>query len=177
MAEEHELEDAAGHLTRTFPADRAAGQSADIAALCGIRDAKVLDRLLALGVTAETLPALSLYPLVAVAWADGRVQRAERRAILDAARDNGLDEGSPAYEILSANLADTPPAPGVADAWANYAVALNAHLDDKQREIIRNWLLGRARAIALAARGHLGLEKRISDAEAAVLRELEGAFK
>jgi hypothetical protein len=39
-------------------------------------------------------------PLVEVAWADGKLDRSERDAILAAAVAEGIAKGSPAYEIL-----------------------------------------------------------------------------
>src|SRR5438105_8011251 len=53
-----------------------------LAAASGIRDEGVLDQLVALGLGAETLAALSLVPLVEVAWADGTIDAKERAAIL-----------------------------------------------------------------------------------------------
>ena len=46
--------------------------------ITGIDDEKVLDTLVALHVNHETLAAFALYPLVEVAWADGRVEDRER---------------------------------------------------------------------------------------------------
>ncbi len=51
----------------------------------GMTDDDVLDRLVALGMRADTIAALSLVPLVAVAWADGEIQDDERSAILQGA--------------------------------------------------------------------------------------------
>ena len=56
-----------------------------------IRDEALLDRLLGLGITAESLAALGLVPLVWVAWADGEVAGEDfetlRREILERAGD------------------------------------------------------------------------------------------
>ena len=61
-----------------------------LATASGITTPEVLDRLLALGIKAETVAALSIVPLVEVAWADGSLDARERRAILDRARDSGV---------------------------------------------------------------------------------------
>ena len=56
-----------------------------------IRDEALLDRLLGLGITAESLAALGMVPLVWVAWADGEVAGEDfetlRREILERAGD------------------------------------------------------------------------------------------
>src|SRR5713226_8693532 len=52
-----------------------------LAAASGIRDEGVLDKLVSLGLGAETLAVLSLVPLVEVAWADGTIDAKERAAI------------------------------------------------------------------------------------------------
>ena len=62
-------------------------------AVSGITDEAVLDALAKLDVTPETLAALSLVPLVAVAWADGSIDAKERAAVLRAAGDTGLAAG------------------------------------------------------------------------------------
>ena len=51
----------------------------------GMSDDAVLDQLVALGLRANTIAALSLVPLIQVAWADGTIQDNERTAILFAA--------------------------------------------------------------------------------------------
>src|ERR687891_288917 len=48
-------------------------QKEALAAALGITDDDVLEHLMALGLSSETLAALSLVPLVEVAWAEGRV--------------------------------------------------------------------------------------------------------
>lgn len=60
----------------------------------------LLSRARALGVTAETAPAFFMAPMVQVAWAEGKVAKSEREAVLRIARDRGMDESSPAYAQL-----------------------------------------------------------------------------
>src|SRR5215467_7110 len=52
----------------------------------GMSDDAVLDQLVALGLRGNTIAALSLVPLIQVAWADGAVQDNERTAILQGAQ-------------------------------------------------------------------------------------------
>lgn len=55
-----------------------------------MRDDQLRGVLHGLGIDQDTIGALALLPLVQVAWADGRVQPAERGRILEAAEQRGL---------------------------------------------------------------------------------------
>lgn len=78
----------------------------------GITQPEVLDRLLRLGIQAHTLAALSIVPLIEVAWADRALDAKERRAVLEHAGVVGITAGSPAYELLE--VAGAPPEPAIA---------------------------------------------------------------
>src|SRR3954468_15849496 len=62
----------------------------------GISNDEVLERLVSLNLTGETVAALSLFPLIEVAWADGAVDKKEIAAVLDAAHSVGILKGSSA---------------------------------------------------------------------------------
>ena len=66
----------------------------------GIADEAVLDQLIALDIQSETVAALSLIPLLEVAWADGRMEVRERQAILTGAQAAGLQQGAASYQLL-----------------------------------------------------------------------------
>jgi hypothetical protein len=85
-------------------------------AAMGKVDEATLDRLLALGVSAETVLALTLVPLVRVAWADGDLDAGERAAVARAADERGLTEGTPGHRMLIAWLT-TRPDDTVVRAW------------------------------------------------------------
>ena len=144
-------------------------------AASGIADEAVLDQLIALDIHSETVAALSLIPLLEVAWADGRMEARERQAILDGAQTMGLHVGNASYELLEGWL-EQQPAPALFTAWQAYVQALVATLDVEAREALKTELLGRARAVADAAGGILGFGSRISKAEQAKLTMLEQAF-
>ena len=141
----------------------------------GLHDEALLERLETLGIEAETLAALSVVPLVAVAWAAGVLDESEREAVLRGAEESGLASGDAAWELLRDWLRE-PPSPDQLATWRDYTRALCAELDGKQRAVLREELIGRARAVADAAGGFLGLGNRISKEEAALIRELESAF-
>lgn len=148
-----------------------------LAAASGIGDEAVLDRLLALGVSAETLAALTLVPLVLVAWADGSLSVEERAAVLAAAQKAGLTHDDLGHRLFEQWL-DAPPGPELAEAWKAYARALSAARAPEERAALREAVLGQARAVAEASGGFLGLGigERISAAERRVLQELAAAF-
>jgi hypothetical protein len=146
-----------------------------LAQVTGIPDEAVLGQLMAVGITADTLAALALVPLVLVAWADGTLDDKERRAVLAAAASRDLDADGPAHRILTSWL-DERPAPSLRAAWHEYAAAFREHLPPHVVATIRAWVMDRAREVAAATGGFLGLGSKISSAEQAVLDELEAAF-
>lgn len=145
-------------------------------AASGITDAALLDRLAAQGLEAATLAALSLVPLVMVGWADGTLDEKERVALLRAAAEAGIASDSPARHSLTQWLS-APPPPALLEAWSEYIRASTAGMDAAARQTLKSGLLDRARGVAEAAGGFLGLGVRISPAESAMLAKLERAFE
>ncbi|MGK7866301.1 hypothetical protein [Falsiroseomonas sp. E2-1-a20] len=147
-----------------------------LAASSGITDPAVLDRLLALGLDSASLAALSVVPLVLVAWADGSLDAKERAALLSAAAESGVSPQGAGYQALTQWLA-APPPPVLLETWTDYVRASAARLDPQARAALQAEILGRARRVAMAAGGFLGLVDPVSPAESAVLAKLEAAFK
>lgn len=143
-----------------------------LSAASGITDDVVLEQLVVLNIGSDTLAALSLVPLVEVAWADGTMDDSERIAILSAAEDAGLSGESAA--LLDGWLA-TRPSYKVLSAWKDYVSALASTMDAGAKDKLKQELLGRARAVAESAGGFLGIGK-ISSEEEDKLEELAGAF-
>jgi hypothetical protein len=146
-----------------------------LAKASGITSPDLLDRLLKLGVTAETVTALSLVPLVEVAWADGSLDARERRTVLERAREAGVEPGSTAQALLEAWLERRPDA-ALLDAWTQMVRSLREQLGPAEAERLKTTLLDHARAVARASGGVLGLGSKVSGAEAAMLATLEAAF-
>jgi len=141
----------------------------------GISDDLVLDKLVALDIEIDTWAAISLVPLIEVAWADGKIDEKERGAVLSAAETNGIFPKSPSYELLESWLAHRPDSRLLA-VWGEYIVDLCANLGEDEKATIKEKVVGRAREVAKAAGGFLGLGTRISAEEEVILRELEKAF-
>ena len=138
----------------------------------GITDAATLDRLTGMGLALETLTALALVPLVEVAWASGGVEPEERKLVLQAAKDGGLEGAS--QELLASWLRH-PPDRALIDAWRNYVGTLCRDLTPEQRDTMKEEVLGRARTVAAVAGGLLGIGK-VSRAEEKMLQDLATAF-
>lgn len=141
----------------------------------GMTDDAVLDQLVALGLRANTIAALSLVPLIQVAWADGTIQDNERTAILQGAHGKGLEEGSDGYELLQ-NWLKRQPADELFVAWESYIKALASQLNDEQNRLLKNQIVGFAKLVATAAGGILGFGK-VSAKEEKVLHRIEAAFQ
>ena len=140
----------------------------------GMSDDAVLDKLVALGLKANTIAALSLVPLIAVAWADGTIQDNERSAILQGAHGKGLEQGTDGYELLQTWLTKKPDGQ-LFEAWEAYIKALAGQLNDEQNRLLKNQIVGFAKMVATSAGGILGFGK-VSGTEEKVLNRIEAAF-
>ena len=153
--------------------ERAAAEA--LAAVTGVHDEAVLQELVSLGIEADTWAAISLVPLVEVAWANGNVEPKERLAVMSAAEASGIAPGSPSHELLTRWLSHRPDG-RLMEAWGEYIVDLCAKLGEGEKTRVKEDVMGRARAVAKAAGGFMGLGSKISAEEEIVLSELEKAF-
>jgi uncharacterized tellurite resistance protein B-like protein len=134
-----------------------------------IANRQTLEKLVDLGLDGATWAALSLVPLVEVAWADGEVDAKERAAVLEAAQEQGVAKGSPSHELLESWLASRP-AGSLFASWGAYAAELAANLSPEEREELRADLAERAESVARSAGGILGIgsistpERKVIDA-------------
>lgn len=148
---------------------------AGIQELTGIKNDEVLEKLVSLKMDRETVSALSLFPLIQVAWADGAVDAQEQAAVLSAAGTSGILKGSSAHTLLESWLKLKPPA-ALESAWSNYVKALVEGMKAEDKALLKNELLGKARSVAEASGGILGMGSKISKSEADALKKLEAAF-
>ncbi|MBA3462084.1 MAG: hypothetical protein H0T46_19145 [Deltaproteobacteria bacterium] len=146
----------------------------DLRKASGMTDDAVLDKLVTLGLKSNTIAALSLVPLIAVAWADGSIQDNERTAILQGAHGKGLEQGTDGYSLLQGWL-KTKPSSELMDAWEAYIKTLSASLNEEQNRLLKNQIIGFAKMVAAAAGGILGFGK-VSGDEEKILNRIEAAF-
>lgn len=149
---------------------------AQLSQVCGIHDEAVLDRLVELEITPEELAAMAVVPLVYVAWADRQVQEGERKAILAAAQAAGIQPQEGRYPLLEHWLKKRPGAE-LFEAWKHYIQDLCRRLKGEEVEKLKSDVMARARNVAEAAGGFLGLGSKVSAAERAALDDLERAFE
>jgi hypothetical protein len=141
-----------------------------LAKASGITKPALLDQLMALGIRAETVAALSVVPLVEVAWADGELDAKERRAIVDRA---GVARDATAGALLEAWL-DRRPDSKLLTAWTQMVRTMSEQLDPDAAGRLKASLLEGAKAVAAASGGLFG--SKVSRAEAEMLTKLEAAF-
>jgi len=148
----------------------------DIRDATGITDEAVLAEMAGLGIRVETLSALTLIPLIDVAWADGKMDERERKAVLEGAVATGIPLGSTSYKLLEIWTEDAPP-PDLVNAWHGYTREFCKQLTAEETERMEANILGRARDVALAAGDVLDRAPHISGEEDACLSALAAAFK
>lgn len=124
-------------------------------AATGITDENTLRELAEQKVTAESMTGLSMVPLVVVAWADEKITPAERDALLKAAHESGIEEGTPAYQLFEAWL-DHKPDHELFEAWKHYVAALKEKLDPAAFHQMTAAIMDRAKRVAKASGGLLG---------------------
>ena len=146
-----------------------------LARVSGLTDPKVLERLVQLEITPEILVALTVVPLIEVAWADGEIEPKERKAVVEAARSlrHGAEPIAPG--VLESWL-DKKPDPKLVSTWQVYVQGLCTSLTPAERERLREQIVGHARQVAQASGGILGLGSKISASEEKVLARLAKAF-
>lgn len=142
----------------------------------GVTDEKVLDNLLELGYTRDTVALLHLVPLVQVAWAEGNVSKAERALIMEAAAARGVTKGSAAHKKLVEWLERRPSDSFFQKTLAIIQAILGALPEDKQEGSKRD-LVAYCTRIAEASGGILGLGSKIHDAENALLRKIAASLE
>lgn len=140
----------------------------------GIRNPKVLDQLVELGISPTVLASLAILPLVEVAWADGELSAEEKEAVLAGAAKGGLVKGSIDHAILDAWLKERPD-PKFLNAWMKYIEGLREAMGPEDLKNLKKEFLNRAKSVAESAGGFMGLSK-ISPQEQAVLSKMEKAF-
>ncbi len=143
-----------------------------LAKASGITRPAVLEKLMELGIRGETVAALSIVPLVEVAWADGALDAKERRAVVDQA---GVARESMEGALLEAWL-DRRPDPKLLTAWTHLVQGMCEYLDPDGAARLKTGLLERAGAVAAASGGLFGVGSKVSRSEAAMLARLEAAF-
>jgi len=120
----------------------------------GIHDTKVLESLLKLGVTPASLAAMRVFPLIAVAWADGKADTGEITAVR-AIASKYIQRGSAADELLETWLSKKP-SEEMFSGWETYADAMFGALHSNEGQSLKQTLMAEIHEIAEASGGLLG---------------------
>jgi hypothetical protein len=147
----------------------------ELSKVSGIKNEEILNKLVELKIRPEILASLSLIPLIEVAWADGKIDKKEKEAVLKAVEKSGISKDNPDYEIVSKWL-EHKPSPHLLEAWEHYIQGLCENLTKEEISNLRNELISHAKEIASASGGFLGIAK-ISDSENKMLEKLSQAFE
>ena len=150
-------------------------QSAEsIMQVTGITDKDLAEEIAKLNVSVETLSAFRLVPLVAVAWADDRIDSSERFEITKAAEQTGIQADDPAMTMLNA-WTERRPGPELLDAWCDYTRSLCGSINEQQRHVLKQEVLRQVRAVAEATGGMLGFGS-VSPSEQATINRIDEAL-
>ncbi len=141
---------------------------------CGSADDRIIKTLVGEGIRPQTMFAVSMVPLIEVAWADGEVQDKERNALLTGSVEHGFHPEQIKYQIVEAWLNQQPPA-ALFSTWVDYISALDERLFARERKQLMSLLVDQTQAIAKAAGGFLGL-RSICEREERVIEKLQDAF-
>jgi hypothetical protein len=147
----------------------------ELAGATGIRDSAILRTLVQDGVGPDALTALALAPIVLMAWRKGRMDPKERNAILRAAEQRGVHLDTPEWKLIESWL-DRRPDAALRIAWEAYVKALKGRISQEDFAELRNDIVTRAREVARATGGFLGIA-RVSADEKQFIAQLEAALE
>jgi hypothetical protein len=139
----------------------------------GITNQAILKELIAHNIRPETLAAISLVPIIEVAWADGTIDKKEEKAILEAMTARGMDDDR---TIVQEWLHKKPDAKCMA-LWKTYMRGLSQEISGTTMRDLENDMLLHARGVAEASGKIVGLFSPISADERAMLTNIELFFK
>lgn len=141
-----------------------------VAASMKTDDLELAAQVKSLGFDGDSARIFDLLPLIHVAWADGRIQRAERGRILRLLSLREIHSNSEAYKMVAALLEERP-----AEVWFDVSLALLRRLiTDRpwKAEALAEMCVG----IAEAAGGFFGVADSISAEERVALDKIAEAL-
>ena len=149
-------------------------QIAELARITGIDDSELFEQLVAEGLDASSIAALTLTPMIFVAWADGTVDAAERQTVISTAMRQGLVDSPHAFDLVEQWLRKRPPR-SLWDAWKHYAIDFHHSVPPYVANKLARRTVIRATRVAKATGGVFGMGK-ISRSEQRVIDEIESTL-
>lgn len=140
----------------------------------GIQDDHLLERLVELHVTPQTLAALTAIPLIETAWADGSVDLKEKGKILEALERHGIKKSTIEHDLVELWLSHKPDEK-LFVAWEEMIKEICIKMNKDDLKKFHASLMDDTQAVAQASGGFLGM-KKISPEEKKTLDRLNKAF-
>lgn len=151
-------------------------QLEELSKAIGIDDKDLVQSLMDLGITAHSMAALTMYPMVCVAYADSVLNLEERDLIMKMASEWNMKPGDPGFEVLNHWLVEGPTEDGFA-VWKKYIQAVMAQMTPQQVADLKLSIMNRSNAVATAVGDVLGrFGNRTNKAEDALLTEIASVF-
>jgi hypothetical protein len=120
----------------------------------GIQDQQALAAMHRMGVTPGAVSAVRVFPLIAIAWADGTADSKEAAAVRAIASKH-VDSGSEASKLLEHWLANRP-TPEMLEAWEACANALFSGVLGSESRKLKEGLIAEMEEVASVSGGLLG---------------------
>lgn len=141
-----------------------------------ISDKVLIQKLVDMGITPRNMAALTMYPMISVAYADGILNIEERNLIMKMASEWNMKPGDPGFEVMNHWLSHGPTAEGL-EVWKKYITAVMSQMSPEQVADLKKCIMSRATAVATAVGDVLGrFGNRTSQKEEARLQEIEAVF-
>ncbi|MEC7987418.1 MAG: hypothetical protein VX278_19775 [Myxococcota bacterium] len=140
----------------------------------GIKDAAVIGAFLDHGVSAHTMIAIKIVPLVLIAWVDGKLDKTERETIMNQLHQLGIESDSDVMKLVQGWLGKRPD-DSLKDAYFNFIQQYKQTCDAVEIAALKTEVLGGSEDVAQAAGGFLGIWA-VSNEEEALLDELKALF-
>ena len=145
----------------------------DLGRASGLSDPALIQELLDLGFTPDTVSLLPLVPIVQMAWAEGGITPSERDLIVRFARSRNIDAGSAADQQLTSWMTSRP----TEAVFASAGRLIRAMLDSGAAAGLNpDDLVAYCESIASASGGVFGIGK-ISAEERTLLSSLAATLK
>ncbi|PQO27993.1 hypothetical protein C5Y96_16580 [Blastopirellula marina] len=151
-------------------------QVEELSKAIGIEDKSLIQSLMDLGITPHSMAALTMYPMVCVAYADGVLNLEERDLIMKMANEWNMKPGDAGFEVLNHWLVEGPTEDGFA-VWKKYIQTVMTQMTPQQIADLKLSIMNRSHAVATVVGDVLGrFGNRTNKAEDARLAEIESVF-
>jgi uncharacterized tellurite resistance protein B-like protein len=157
-------------LSKVDTASERVAKREAIAEAVGTTDTEIVDRIEALGLSGDSVRVLDVLPLVHVAWADGKIQKGERAAVLAILERRGIPANSDACLLIEGLLERRP-----SETFFSQSLALVRDLAARSGAETAD-VVDLCARVAEASSGLFGFSGRTSDEEKSLIRDVARAL-